>query len=151
MCCSSGWRSISALCTWFRPNMPMDSISADSAAPHVLHSTGDKMKWIFFISITGCAATARTPIIVPPEAVREWAYNSDGETGEGRYVVRMTDGRREWEVEFPDARYGSEVRVPLKNGGHQIKLSNDRSNLTAADRELQEADRIVREKSADKP
>jgi tetratricopeptide (TPR) repeat protein len=94
----------------------------------------------------GCAATARTPIIVPPEAVREWAYNADGETGEGRYVVRMTDGRREWEVEFPDARYGSEVRVPLKNGGHQMKLSGDHSNLTAADRELQENERATREK-----
>src|SRR5262249_1023451 len=95
---------------------------------------------------TGCAATARTPIIVPPEAVREWAYNSDGETGEGRYVVRMTDGRREWEVEFPDARYGSEVRGPLKNGGHQLKLQTEKSNLTAADRELQDADRRTREK-----
>jgi hypothetical protein len=105
------------------------------------------MKWILLIFSTGCATTARTPIIVPPEAVREWAYNADGETGEGRYVVRMTDGRREWEVEFPDARYGSEVRVPLKNGGHQIKLANERSNLTAADRELQEEARTTREKA----
>src|SRR5437762_1896172 len=108
--------------------MPTGSTSAGLAAQPVSHSTGDKMKWIFPILLFGCAATARTPIIVPPEAVREWAYNSDGETGEGRYVVRMTDGRREWEVEFPDARYGSEVRVPLKNGGHQIKLAGDRSN-----------------------
>jgi tetratricopeptide (TPR) repeat protein len=97
--------------------------------------------------VVGCAAIPRTPIIVPPEAVREWAYNAEGETGEGRYVVRMTDGRREWEVEFPDARYGSEVRVPLKNGGHQIKLAGDRSNLTAADRELQEEARTTREKA----
>jgi tetratricopeptide (TPR) repeat protein len=94
----------------------------------------------------GCAGVSRTPIIVPPEAVREWTYNSDGETGEGRYVVRMTDGRREWEVEFPDARYGSEVRVPLKNGGKQLKLASE-ANLTAADRELQE-DRAAAKKKA---
>jgi tetratricopeptide (TPR) repeat protein len=102
--------------------------------------------WMLLSLLAGCATTARAPILVPPEAVREWAYTPDGQTGPGRYVVRMSDGRREWEVEFPDAAYGSEVRVPLKNGGRELKLSADAPGLTAADREL-EADRAAHERA----
>jgi tetratricopeptide (TPR) repeat protein len=102
------------------------------------------------LTISGCGA-ARSTIVVPPEAVREWAYNTDGQTGEGRYVVRMTDGKREWEVEFPDAVYGSEVRVPLKNGAHQMRYSGERSGATAADRELDDAERAARDKAATQP
>jgi tetratricopeptide (TPR) repeat protein len=98
----------------------------------------------------GCATVSRTPIVVPPEAVREWAYGTDGSTREGRYVVRMTDGHREWEVEFPDAAYGSEVRVPLRAGGYQMKYSGGDSGLTGADREIEESDREQREKNREK-
>jgi tetratricopeptide (TPR) repeat protein len=91
----------------------------------------------------GCSQIARTPILIPPEAVREWTYLPDGQTAPGRYVVRMTDGKREWEVEFPDALYGSEVRVPLKNGGPQVA---DKGGLTAADREMEE-DRAAAEQA----
>jgi hypothetical protein len=96
--------------------------------------------------VSGCAA--RSTIIVPPESVREWAYTPEGHTGSGRYVVRMTDGQREWEVEFPDAASGTEVRVPLKGGGRQIKLSGEKSGLTAADREM-EAERTARARERD--
>jgi hypothetical protein len=94
----------------------------------------------------GCAMNPHAPIIVPPEAVREWAYGADGQPSQ-RYVVRMTDGRREWEVEFPDAIFGSEVRVPLRTGGYQMKLSGDKEGLTGADREIEEAERATRKKA----
>jgi hypothetical protein len=98
-------------------------------------------------ALPACAAVSRTPIVVPPEAVSEWSYTADGQTGGGRYVVRMTDGRREWEVEFPGAMYGSEVRVPLKSGGYQMRLTGDREGLTGADREIEEAEPRKREAS----
>jgi Flp pilus assembly protein TadD len=40
------------------------------------------------------------------------------------------------------------VRVPLKNGSHQIQLSGDRTGATAADREMDEADQAVRDKAS---
>lgn len=85
-----------------------------------------------------CARLQRTPIVVPPEAVREWAYLPDGQTGPGRYVVRMTDGRREWEIEFPSTPYGTEVRVPLRDGGQRIPFQSELPGMTPADREMEE-------------
>src|SRR5262249_44507154 len=49
---------------------------------------------------------------------------------------------------FPDAASGTEVRVPLKNGGHQIQFGGERSGLTAADREL-ESERQARAREQD--
>jgi tetratricopeptide (TPR) repeat protein len=95
------------------------------------------------------ACATRSTIIVPPEAVREWAWTPDGHTASGRYVVRMTDGKREWEVEFPDAASGTEVRVPLRNGGRQVQYSSEHEGLTAADREI-ESERQARERAQEK-
>src|SRR5688572_21290611 len=83
----------------------------------------------FVLCAAGCASP-KTAIIVPPEAVREWAYTPDGRAGPDRYVVRMTDGDRQWEVEFPHTVWGSEVRVPLKGGGREVRLAGDRPGLT---------------------
>ncbi len=105
---------------------------------------------IFATVLAGCSSVARSPIVVPPEAVREWAYAPEGAGGgaSSRYVVRMTDGRHEWEVEFPETAYGSEVRVPLRAGGYQMKYNGDQPGLTGADREMQEEERKTRKAPA---
>jgi hypothetical protein len=79
----------------------------------------------------GCAR--QKPVVVAGSLLRD---ASDRHAVDSRYVVRMTDGQREWQVEFPDAVYGSEVRVPLGPGGKTATRA-DRIGITAADRELQ--------------
>jgi hypothetical protein len=80
--------------------------------------------------IAACAA--HKPVVVPDGMLRD---SADRHASDSRYVVRMTDGQHEWQVEFPDAVYGSEVRVPLKPGAKTTTRA-ERLGLTAADREL---------------
>jgi hypothetical protein len=106
-----------------------------------------KVVFLLVAGGAGCSQVSRTPIIVPPEAVREWTYTSDGAAGPGRYLVRMTDGAQVWEVEFPDTAYGAEIKVPLK-GGRRMRTSGDFEGETAADKELaRERESLERGKS----
>lgn len=54
------------------------------------------------------------------------------------YVVRMSDGRRDWEVELPEAMSGYEVRIPLRPSeeGSRGRISDLSESMTDADREL---------------
>lgn len=53
------------------------------------------------------------------------------------YVVRMSDGVRDWEVEFPPGASGYEVRIPLRGrGGAGGSISDLAPAMTDADREL---------------
>lgn len=53
------------------------------------------------------------------------------------YVVRMSDGARDWEVEFPAGATGYEVRIPLRGqGGEQGRIEDLAPRITEADREL---------------
>jgi tetratricopeptide (TPR) repeat protein len=91
---------------------------------------------LLVLSIVAATACARhKPVVVAGGLLRDAA---DRHASDSRYVVRMTDGQREWQVEFPDAVYGSEVRVPLSPGG-RVATRAERIGLTAADRELQSA------------
>src|SRR5262249_3275872 len=107
---------------------------AGSACTAGSPSTGERMsRSLFLLAI--CACVPRTKIVVPPEAA-QWAYD-DAHTQ--RHVIRMSDGSRDWEVEFPDVAVGYEVRIPLRGapaaGTGDARLP---TRLPAADRELLE-------------
>ncbi len=53
-----------------------------------------------------------------------------------RYVIRMSDGKRDWEIEFPNVASGYMVKIPLKNEPGDNGIVWESENLTAADKEL---------------
>lgn len=86
----------------------------------------------------GCSSTEeskRRTIIVPSSATSVPQYRGDGSVPRQRYVIRMSDGSRDWEVEFPDVATGYEMRIPLKSGGGDGMQWEERG-MTDADREL---------------
>lgn len=91
--------------------------------------------------LAGCAGTAKkqeTAIIVPTAATTAPEYRGDGAVPRQRYVIRMSDGERDWEVEFPEVATGYEMRIPLKNADQatQDRVLWESENLTDADKEL---------------
>jgi hypothetical protein len=86
--------------------------------------------------LAGCASGGAVPadVHVPPDLLRGSPYTATGETGRSRYVVRMTDGQRDWEIQLPEIATAYEVKVPLS--GKPSSLSPDQDSLTSADREI---------------
>jgi tetratricopeptide (TPR) repeat protein len=111
---------------------PLNSgLSPRNPAPGVFRAT------LFALLALGCAP--KTRIVVPPDALREWAYTPGGESRATRHVIRMSDGSRDWEVEFPDVATGYEVRIPLRGApGAPDRPESTPARLTAADREMLE-------------
>jgi tetratricopeptide (TPR) repeat protein len=72
---------------------------------------------------------------VPPELLRGSPYTASGEPPRTRYVVRMTDGQRDWEIQLPEIGTAYEVKVPL-SGKPATRLAVDMATMTAADREI---------------
>ena len=72
---------------------------------------------------------------VPPDLLRGSPYTASGESGRSRYVVRMTDGVRDWEIQLPEIATAYEVKVPL-SGKPAAPMSIDMATATAADREI---------------
>lgn len=87
----------------------------------------------------GCGLFSRQQeqrIIVPDDLLRQSDYAPDGVVPRTRYVVRMSDGRRDWEIEFPEVATGYELRIPL-DGDPRLGLGAvDGPRVTAADREI---------------
>lgn len=86
----------------------------------------------------GCTTFTRpvpADVRVPPEVLRGPAYATSGEHPRTRYVVRMTDGQRDWEIQLPEIATAYEVRVPL-SGAPDTRLAVDMAAMTAADREI---------------
>lgn len=88
--------------------------------------------------LCGACATKQpeTAIIVPSAATTAPDYRGDGAVPTQRYVVRMSDGERDWEVEFPEVATGYELRIPLKGQAADDRLVWDSEGLTDADKEL---------------
>lgn len=87
--------------------------------------------------VTACASSQSEPqatIVVPSAATTAPEYRGDGSVPSQRYVVRMSDGQRDWEVEFPEVAHGYEVRIPLRDDQRDVRRAHDA--LTRADREL---------------
>lgn len=78
-------------------------------------------------------------IVVPSSATTAPSYRGDGSIPSRRYVVRMSDGRRDWEVEFPEVATGYELRIPLNEAGKQEDVVVEGDKLTAADKQLLDA------------
>lgn len=77
-----------------------------------------------------------TSIIVPTSATSDPEFRGDGTIPTQRYVVRMSDGERDWEVEFPESATGYEMRIPLQGQQKTDRLVWESEDLTDADREL---------------
>ena len=88
-------------------------------------------------ALAGCASGGPVPadVRVPPDLLRGSPYTASGESGRSRYVVRMTDGVRDWEIQLPEIATAYEVKVPL-SGKPAAPLSIDMATATAADREI---------------
>ena len=94
----------------------------------------------------GCSSSEaqRAPdkvIVVPSSATTAPSYQGDGSIPTRRYVVRMSDGQRDWEVEFPEVATGYELRIPLdgKGKGADQDVLVGADQLTAADKQLLES------------
>lgn len=78
-------------------------------------------------------------IVVPTHAVVQPDRQKDGSASPRRYVVRMSDGNLDWEVELPEVATGYELRIPFKGksaaGSGELAYQNE-APLTAADKEL---------------
>src|SRR5262245_18795566 len=98
-----------------------------------------------------CTLTRPIPadVRVPPELMRGAGYTTGGEPMRTRYVVRMTDGQRDWEIQLPEIATAYEVKVPL-SGKPATRLAVDMATMTAADREiLQEREAAARAESGE--
>ena len=72
---------------------------------------------------------------VPPELLRGSPYTAGGESPRSRYVVKMTDGQRDWEIQLPEIATAYEVKVPMSGQG-DAACAADMATMTAADREI---------------
>ena len=98
-----------------------------------------------------CTLTRPIPadVRVPPELLRGPGYTAGGEPLRSRYVVRMTDGQRDWEIQLPEIATAYEVKVPL-SGKPSPRLAVDSATMTAADREiLQDREAAARAESGE--
>jgi hypothetical protein len=88
-------------------------------------------------SAAGCGLTkpVAADVHVPPELLRGSSYTAAGEPPRSRYIVRMTDGQRDWEIQLPEIATAYEVKVPLA-GKPGNGLAVDMATMTAADREI---------------
>jgi tetratricopeptide (TPR) repeat protein len=84
-----------------------------------------------------CTLTRPIPadVRVPPELLRGSDYSPGGQTARSRYVVRMTDGKRDWEIQLPEIATAYQVTVPLSDKPAS-RLAVDMATATAADREI---------------
>jgi tetratricopeptide (TPR) repeat protein len=90
-----------------------------------------------FAIAAGCTMSRTVPadVRVPPELLRGSQYTAGGESLRSRYIVRMTDGQRDWEIQLPEIATAYEVQVPL-SGKPASPLAIDMATMTAADREI---------------
>src|SRR5262245_57675717 len=108
-------------------------------APHAL------LMVLGVAAAAGCTLTRPIPadVRVPPELLRGSQYNTAAEAPRTRYVVRMTDGQKDWYLEIPESGTGYEVKIPMS--GKPLRLTPEMATMTAADREiLQEREAAAR-------
>ncbi|HSS40120.1 MAG TPA: hypothetical protein VLT58_15240 [Polyangia bacterium] len=95
-------------------------------------------------AVAGCASgNVPADVRVPPELLRGSPYTAGGETARTRYVIRMTDGQRDWEIQLPEIATAYEVKVPL-TGAPTSPLAVDMATMTSADREILEQNEASR-------
>ena len=89
-----------------------------------------------FVLLNGCSKNKipETVVVGADSAERSQVYHADGSSQ--RYVIRMSDGKRDWEIEFPNVASGYMVKIPLKNQAGDDGMVWESENLTDADKEL---------------
>lgn len=109
----------------------------DSTA-HVRGMLVTSVAALLLVGSAACATTEpKAAIIVPSAATTAPEYRGDGAVPRQRYVIRMSDGQRDWEVEFPEVATGYEMRIPLEGGEHTRRdVVWESDELTEADKEL---------------
>jgi hypothetical protein len=103
---------------------------------------------VVLATVAGCASGPAMPadVRVPPDLLRGSPYTASGESGRSRYVVRMTDGVRDWEIQLPEIATAYEVKVPL-SGKPAAPMSIDMATATAADREIMAENQAAAERA----
>jgi tetratricopeptide (TPR) repeat protein len=100
---------------------------------------------------SGCATgTVPADIRVPPELLRGSPYAANGQPARSRYVIRMTDGQRDWEIQLPEIATAYEVKVPL-TGAPGASMGVDMAGMTSADREILAQSEAARRAEAGEP
>ncbi|HXJ23944.1 MAG TPA: hypothetical protein VMT03_27370 [Polyangia bacterium] len=101
------------------------------------------------VAAAGCASNSTAADVrVPPELLRGSPYTASGEPARSRYVVRMTDGQRDWEIQLPEIASAYEVRVPL-SGSPTAGFGVDMASMTSADREILAQNEAARRGASD--
>jgi tetratricopeptide (TPR) repeat protein len=98
-----------------------------------------RCSFLLLLAIAGCGTGKGkgTAMLTPEEAERWGLLPPQGTARPGRHVIRMSDGMRDWEVEFPEVATGYEVRIPLRGGSGAVSEGGGGgARMTAADREL---------------
>jgi tetratricopeptide (TPR) repeat protein len=83
----------------------------------------------------GCLNPPGGQINVPSDVLRGAPYGPEGQPPRSRYVVRMTDGDQDWELQLPEIATAYEVRIPLR-GKPGAPGSAELAAVTAADKEI---------------
>jgi tetratricopeptide (TPR) repeat protein len=81
----------------------------------------------------------QTRVVVPSAATSTPEYKGNGEVPEQRYVIRMSNGEQDWEVEFPEVATGYEMHIPLSEQKARTPADSvewTSKNMTEADKEL---------------
>ena len=93
---------------------------------------------VLVLALAGCQTPAASKVLVVPDEMRRTAAPSTTPgasrahpplTPPQKYVLRMAENGRVWEMELPEAGGGYEVRLPL-TGGSPVEM------LTSADEEM---------------
>jgi len=93
--------------------------------------------WLLLAALPACETPSNKRLVVPDEMRRQAAPKGSAGRQEKpppltppqKYILRMAEAGRVWEVELPEATGGYEVRLPLAGGG-PVEM------LTSADEEL---------------
>ncbi|WNG20972.1 tetratricopeptide repeat protein [Cystobacter fuscus] len=95
--------------------------------------------WVLVAVLPACTSTPKTKVLVVPDEMRRSAAPSrrpgaDRDKGPPlpppqKYILRMAENGRVWEMELPEGSGGYEVRLPLAGGG-PVEM------LTSADEEM---------------
>ncbi|MFW5968518.1 MAG: tetratricopeptide repeat protein [Persicimonas sp.] len=90
-------------------------------------------------TLEGGGKKEETKVVVPSTSDSAPRYQGDGSLPDEHYVVRMSDGRRDWEVSFPSSNSGYQVRIPLEGDEPDAERADmlwEDPSLTSADKEL---------------
>lgn len=97
---------------------------------------------LLLVALPACYTTPKNKVLVVPDEMRRTAPPSSGSSSAARakekpppltppqkYILRMAEAGRVWEVELPETEGGYEVRLPMAGGG-PVEM------LTSADEEM---------------